>query len=1381
MAVATILSPGVSVGGKYEVVEVIGFGGMGVVYKVREQVGAVSRIRALKTVLPQFASDPTVARRFRQEAEKMCMLEHENIVPVLSYSEEGQFPYLVMPFIEGQTLKEYLTAYTAEHACGLPLSEVMEIGLELVRGLEIAHRFVNPETRRPQPMVHRDIKPGNIMVRVDDESGERRLKVLIMDFGIAKVLSDQDSGHSLTEVIGTVKYASPEQIRRGKDIDPRADIYSLGMVLFELYAGRHMFTGLSEHSVLMRMVQRDLKDFEIPFPEGTPERFRQLINRCVAVDRDHRFPNVGEMRALMRRILEEDSERIETEAAHAREVAQSERARAVERGAEQFATRLLADGDEMLAKGDAAIADRRQGEALSPLRSAAEAFARAAEESTASRERDRLERGLSALAELRALALAADAERLAPGSVVAAAEATRVLERALEVGDLTGGGHALAQAELAWRQAHDAARAEQLRLDALAGCDRLEAAIAATRAELAHLPEELREAGVLADVELAETRARAARTSTSAGDFEGASQAAAAAMALLAEVDRRRVRLLSQQVDDLSERLRSRLASIDASPDVDRSDPAHAETHAAADAAQRLAAEGRHLDALAAFEGTLKAVEELERQIAGRAAEREQRLRAAERNRNAEPAAQAALESLRSARAAVATAGTPAGVEVSELAAAVDEADHAESEFGRGEYAAALATLRSAGKRLSDLAEAISRRIERERVLARLTSLRADATQKTKALGALGAWALDALQSRPLLDALASAEQHAGQGDLSEAIRILEESLPKLDRRAAEARIELELRRARDEAAAARERARAALAAAERLGERATLDRRFALGRDDVDRGLDLYEAERFAEASSRFAAGQHALAELRAEIEEGERVERLAALGRRRAVVVEGLGHLPTTRRMRRRLKAIRKALGAADDALAVADESEAARRLDEIESSLHALVEQAATQKAAEPLSGFAWRAVAIGGGAAAASLVATLVWIGRPKTPPGPLAEAIRVPPISEPTMPREREPTAAVEARATVAPPLEPTLAPISAPPSNAPVVQATMPPVVEATIPPVVEATRPPVVVEATHAPVVEPTVPERPPPLVLASARPTTRTVKVRTGSEPRFDASLKNGDDRSLQWQLGGETVGRGRSIVLGKELTGTPGRKRLDVVAMREGLPTPLRSWDLEIEAPPLGFASLEPANRSLERPPGVPVSFRAPVNLSQSEKLAFLWKVNGEPAHGADGPTYDFQPQSPGNYEIQVRATAPWGATIANTWKLSVRPPVVPTPDLRSAVVEKPDPSAGAQAWIQAYCTAFEKKDVEALVTLGHLSSQTEAARLRDALASMNDLKVSCTNPTVRATGDDAVVSFDRTDRWTDPRGTAMERALPRITKRLHLANGRWVATP
>jgi hypothetical protein len=1374
MAVATILSPGVSVGGKYEVIEVLGFGGMGVVYKVREQVGAVSRIRALKTVLPQFASDTSVVRRFRQEAEKMCLLEHENIVPVLSYSEEGQFPYLVMPFIEGQTLKEYLADYVAQHGRGLPVSEVMEIGLELVRGLEVAHRFVNPETHRPQPMVHRDIKPGNIMVRVEDDSGERRLKVLIMDFGIAKVLSDQDSGHSLTEVIGTVKYASPEQIRRGKDIDPRADVYSLGMVLYEMYAGRHMFTGLSEHAVLMRMVQRDLKDMEIPFPEGTPPQFREFIERCVAVDRERRFSSVAEMRTVMRRILEEDSERIAKDLAQARDRAFSERARAVEQDAQQFASEALAEGDAWVARGDAAIADQKQTEALPSFRAAAEAFARAAQDSAVGRERDRLAQGLAALADLRTVALAADAERLTPESVAAAAEATRVVERALEAGDLTAGKRALEQAERAWSEAHAAARREQLRIEATMACDRLDAALAETRSDLARIPPHLSDAAGAADIGLAEAEARAARRLLAEADFAGASEAALAGATLLAEAERRRTQRLAQLVDELSNRLHARWVSIGSSPDRDASAEAEQTARVAMDAARRLAGENPNLDAVLALEGAITAVAELEQEIARRTAEREQALLAAERNHNARPGAEEALASLHRARTTVASAGAPLGEEVLALTGAIDEADRAEEAFDRGEYAAALPLLRSAGLRLNDLAGTISRRGERERVLAHLASLRAEATEKSKVLGSLGDRILDAPASRRLLAALASAEERAAQADHSAAIRILEESLPELDRRIAEARTEIEHEHARTEASAVRERAEAALSAVERLGERAIRDGRFASSRDEVHRGRALYEAESFVEAARRFAAGEQALAALGAEIEEAERVERaerLAALAERRAAVVERLAGVPSARPTRRKLKGIRKALAATDRALAAANESEARSRLEEIDARISALLDEAAAAPAVERGIGAPLRAVVIGGGAAAATLLAILVWVTRGKAPPPPtqIAEPARKSSVSEPAVSQPAQPPAAVEAQPTAAPVAE-------APPTTIPTAAVSKPEVstvasVAPTAAPIMEATAP--------AAVVEPKVAERPAPLVLASIRPRTQTVKVRAGSEPRFEASLKNGDDGSLEWRLDGERVGHGPRVVLGKERTESPGLKRLEVVALREGSPTSLRTWNLEIEAPPLGFASLEPANRSVERPPGARVSFRAPVNLEDGEKLAFLWQVNGQAVRGADGPAYDFQTQSPGEYRVQVSATAPWGASIANTWNLSVRA-LVPTPDLKKAV-DRPDPRAGARAWMQAYCAAFEKKDVDALLTLGHLRSETEAERLRDALASMSDLKVSCTNPSIRTSGDDVVVSFDRTDRWTDPRGTTIERALPRITKHLHLANGRWVATP
>ncbi len=1346
MAISTILSPGAKVGGKYEVVEVIGFGGMGVVYKVREQVGAVSRIRALKTVLPQFASDAAVVGRFRQEAAKMCLLEHENIVPVLSYSEEGEFPYLVMPFIEGQTLKEYLATYAAEHKRGLPLSEVMEIGLELVRGLEVAHRFVNPDTRRPQPMVHRDIKPGNIMVRVENQSGERDLKVLIMDFGIAKVLSDQDSGHSLTEVIGTVKYASPEPIRRGKDIDPRADIYSLGMVLYELYAGQHMFTGMSEHSVLMRMMQRDLQDLEIPFPEGTPERFRQLIQRCVAVDREQRFANVGEIRALMRRIVEEDSERAATEAQQARELARAERARAVERGAEEFATRSLAEGDALLARSEGAIASDSPKEAITMLRSAAEVFARAAQESAEGREQARLRSALADLGKLQAAAAALDADRLAPQATAAAREAMRHLESALDSGDLTGAGRALAQAERAWRDAEAQAKQERERVVAAADCERLEAALGASRAEIARLPARLRGNPALADLALAEGRATAARSAVAGGDFASASSSAASGLAALADLEGRRARLLEHAIAELSPRLEARLQALGPSADVQLAASLHAEVLAAADSARRLAAQ-QDPGAVDALANAVQAVDRLEAEVAARVGDRDRRLAAAERNRSAEPAARAAHEALRRARAAVMAAGAPSRTEAADLAAATAQADGAEREMTQGEYAAALPSLRATAERLSTLAGVIAERVERERQEARLAELRDEAIVKSKALGALGAGALDSPESRRLLSALASAEEHTAKGERAAGIRILEGALPGLDRRIAAAQAEIERARRRAEAAAARARAQQALEAARSRGDRAITHARFSAATADIERGEHALASEELAEAAAGFDAATRALSTLVEEIDQALRAERFEILGRRRAALDVKLASVPRKRPFGRRRKSIIKGLAAADAALRSGLEEEAGRHITELESSVDALLREAEAPRAERPAV-LPWSAIALGGGVAAIGIVAILTYSSR-KAPSGPGVAEVAPTAIAEPT----RAPAVSTP------PPSRPTAAPTEAP-TAAPTAVSTAAPTSVPTVAPTAVATA-------------------APEPVSLAEARPAGRSVKLRIGTETRFEASLKNASDDLIEWRLEGETVGRGRTFVLRKELTAAPGKKRLEIVAGHDRQRASLRAWDVEIEAPPLGFARLEPSSRTVERSSGSRVSFRAPVATAEGEKLAFLWEVNGKPANDADGPTYDFQPQAPGQYVVQVRATAPWGASIANTWTLSVRPPV-PTPNVREEVA-KADPRGEAQAWIEAYCMAFQKKDTDALIALGHLSGQGEAARLREALSSMTDLKVSCSNPSVRVSGDQAVVSFDRTDRWIDPRGAPMERALPRITKNLHKNDGRWVAVP
>lgn len=1356
MAQPSILSAGAKVGGKYEVVEVIGFGGMGLVYKVREQVGAVSRIRALKTVLPQYASDAGVMARFRQEAEKMCMLEHENIVPVLSYSEEGEFPYLVMPFIEGQTLKDYLASYVAERGRGLPLSEVMEIGIELARGLEVAHGFVNPETHRPQPMVHRDIKPGNVMVRVETQGGERRMKVLIMDFGIAKVISAEDSGHTLTEVIGTVKYASPEQVRRGKDIDPRADIYSLGMVLFEIYAGRHMFAGLSEHSVLMRMMQRDVQDHPIAFPEETPERFRQLIQRCVAVEREQRFASVTEMRAVMRRILDEDSERAATDAANARAFAGTERARAVSAGAEQLAAAKLAEGDERLAQGDAAIAARRFKEAVPALRGAAEAFTRAAEDAAEARERARLRAGLSSLAQLRATTLAAEAAQIATPLLSAAEQAMQALEKALAADDLTGGARALAQAERAWREAEASASQERRRREATAASERLEGALAAHRAELARLPASLREAAGGADLGRVEAGARAARDAAAGGDFDGARAAVEQAASALSALERRRSEVVARRVGELTATLSARLASVESAPGVELAAAAHAKARAAAERARQLAERRQLVEAAGELAQALSAVEQLEAEVAERVAESERRRHAAERDRQAEPAARQALEALAQARARLAGAGTARGAEADELGDAAALGAGAERQLAGGEFAEALPRLQEAAERFGRLADAIAAREEQERLVARLGELRRRAMALSQDLGALGPEARHSRAGRRLLAAFAAAEDEANRGDLGAAIRTLEASLPELERYIADTRAELERERRRIEAEAQRHRAEAAIESAARAGDRATGAPAFTAARGRIDEGARALAAEDLPTATAAFADAAQSVESLLAEIERGERLERLAALSRRRDVAVEALAALPSPRSVQRRRKAIAKSLATLEAALRAGDEPESTRWLSEIEASVRAIASDVAAPPA-RTTSEVPWRTVGVGAGAVAALVAVLVLARGKSPTTAPPQTDLARAVPTSAMAVPVE--PPAPPSPEIAVAPPeplVEPTLAPS---------VASVEPAAPEATAPPAVEPTAAP------------------PPPLVLASAKPAARALKIAAGSETRFEASLKDPDGASLEWRLGGEPVARGGSVTLGRERTATPGRSRLELVAERAAERVSLRTWDLEIEPPPLGFARLEPAARSVERPNGGPVSFHAPIKDSGAEKLSFVWQVNGQTAAGIDGPAYEFRPNGPGEYLVQVRATAPWGASIANTWKLSVKPPPPPTP----AVVEElrrplpSDPRGEAQAWIQQYCRAFETKDTDALIALGHLASQDQASRLSEALSAMNNLQVSCSNPSVQLSGDQAVVSFDRIDHWTDPRGTEMERALPRITKTLRRSTGRWVAVP
>ncbi len=1085
MAQSTILSPGAKIGGKFEVVGVIGFGGMGVVYKVREQVGGVSRVRALKTVLPQYAAEKAIVARFRQEAEKMCMLEHENIVPVLSYSEEGEFPYLVMPFIEGQTLKDYLASHMKEHGRPLPLSEVMAIGIELVRGLEVAHRFVNPETGRPQPMVHRDIKPGNIMVRVEERGGDRRLRVLLMDFGIAKILSDEDTGHTLTDVIGTVRYASPEQIKRGKDIDPRADIYSLGMVLYELYCGHHMFADLSEHMVLMRMMQREVEELPPQFPEETPQPFRDLIQRCVAVNRDRRYANVGEAGVVMRRILEEDSERLVLESRHARQAAEQGRQLAAERGATELAIEPLAEADAAFARAEAADGKRDYGVAASQFRAAASAFQRAADLAAAARERLRLTGELAALKPLRAAAEAAEAARLAAAEFAAAERAVEAAERALGSGELTASARAIAQAERAWREAEAKAARERVREEAGRIRADLDRVLATEAAAFEEIPESLRSKLGSDPLGAARAAAKAAAEAEAKGDLaavrarvrEGVAAAETAASARRGEIER--------AVSDLAGRLVTARRELESAGDLALVPDFHAQANRACEAAERARAEGRLVEAHRQFEAAFSALERL----------------------------------------------------------------------------------------------------------------------------------------------------------------------------------------------------RDAVAAERRSQER----------------------ARREAEAAAVHAA-------------------RLSDLGTRRAELAARLSLMPADRARRRQVKAGKAALGRVEKALGQGDESIAAAALTDCEAILNTLAAEPEPTSAVRPWPGLP---VFAGAGGVVVILIVGVFFLTQGGKPSGALQ---RPAPAAAPevgasaTTARSGAASLAVESPAVISEAPEAKAfasrsAPVPEPtvelPKVAPTVSAaTAPVLVEAPPKPSAEVDEPSriaaaripeaVVEPPPAAPPVRPTAAQPP---TLASARPASRSLEIEAETEQQFAARVKGADARDLVWELDGAQVGQGGSFVLKKTQTAESGRHDLQLVAERDGARSVLTTWQVNVVAPPVAVA--------VAKPPPLPTP--APL------------------------------PKSP------------------------------------EPVSKPPDPVAEIRAWVENYCGAFERKDTGALIALGQLTSQAEATRLRDALSTMENLKVLCTSPSIQVSGDHATVSFDRTDRWLDPRGGQMERALPRITKNLQRSNGRWIVAP
>jgi len=260
---------------KYHVIEELGRGGMGVVYKVRHL--RLNSVFALKMLHSALAVDRELVMRFHREAKIMAGLHHPNIVRIFDIDQDGDHHYFVMEYVPGKNLSDVLSEKGA-----LPLDEVINIGLQVGDALAHAHAHT-------PPVIHRDIKPSNILIE------ENSNRVVLTDFGIAK-LADQDQTRVTATgmIIGTIRYCAPEQIQGLPDLDARADIYSLGLVLFELFEGKKFFDETTDEAVIGKLLYSASENVPV-FHKQAPRNFTKLLTKAIAKNRDHRYPSVTDL------------------------------------------------------------------------------------------------------------------------------------------------------------------------------------------------------------------------------------------------------------------------------------------------------------------------------------------------------------------------------------------------------------------------------------------------------------------------------------------------------------------------------------------------------------------------------------------------------------------------------------------------------------------------------------------------------------------------------------------------------------------------------------------------------------------------------------------------------------------------------------------------------------------------------------------------------------------------------------------------------------------------------------------------------------------------------------------------------------------------------
>jgi eukaryotic-like serine/threonine-protein kinase len=277
----------------YRVMERLGAGGMGVVYKAQDV--RLDRAVALKFLPEKTARDPQVLERFRREAQAASALNHPGICTIYDIGEQDGQSFIAMEFIDGETLRLHI------HGKPLPLEEILDLGIQIADALDVAHTG---------GIVHRDIKPANVFVT-------KRGQAKVLDFGLAKLISkgvmagDTDSASAnaqeplsvLGVISGTPSYMSPEQVR-GDDLDTRTDVFSLGLLLYEMATGQQAFGGSTGGVIIEAILTKSPTPVRSLNPE-IPSSLVEIINKALEKDRAFRYQSAAEVRADLRRVRRE--------------------------------------------------------------------------------------------------------------------------------------------------------------------------------------------------------------------------------------------------------------------------------------------------------------------------------------------------------------------------------------------------------------------------------------------------------------------------------------------------------------------------------------------------------------------------------------------------------------------------------------------------------------------------------------------------------------------------------------------------------------------------------------------------------------------------------------------------------------------------------------------------------------------------------------------------------------------------------------------------------------------------------------------------------------------------------------------------------------------